>query len=239
MAFLKEAESHEPIFRAPAVLVLLIGVIVAAHLVRVLSPDWFNEQMLEHLAFIPGRYSPLNHPVLQSNFIDGAIPFVGYIFVHANATHLILNCLWLLAFGTPVARRLGWVLFLALFFVSGIVGGLAHLAGNWGSMDPAVGASGAIAGVMDAGIRLVQLSDPFGRPEGGPVLSLFDRQVLGFSIFWIVANVVSGYTGFGGLPGFTNIAWQAHVGGFLAGLLLTGPLARLLAPIPSGTDIAA
>src|SRR5579872_5973190 len=104
MAFLKEAETSEPIFRAPSSLLVLIGVIVAAHLLRVFSPPQFAQAMLVHLALIPARYAPLGHPALPGSFFDGAVPFVGYIFLHANAAHLIFNCLWLLAFGTPVAR---------------------------------------------------------------------------------------------------------------------------------------
>jgi membrane associated rhomboid family serine protease len=240
MAFLKEAENREPIIRAPLSLILLIGVIVLAHLLRVFSPAWFNQAMLERLAFIPARYSPLDHPSLPGSFFDGAVPFVGYIFLHANAAHLILNCLWLLAFGSAVARRLGWPLFLVLFFVAGIAGALAHLAGNWGSTDGAVGASGAIAGVMAAGIRIVWLSDPMARQEEGRLLPILDRQVLGFSIFWVIANVVAGYTGFGGLPGMGPIAWQAHLGGYFAGLLLIAPLDKFRpARSLSDTGIAA
>jgi membrane associated rhomboid family serine protease len=226
MAFLKEAETREPIFRAPSSLLVLIGVIVVAHLVRVFSPPQFSEAMLMHLALIPARYAPLSHPALPGSFLDGAVPFVGYIFLHANAAHLIFNCLWLLAFGTPVSRHLGVWRFLVLFFVSGIAGGVAHVATNWGSLDSAIGASGAIAGVMGAAIRLVWLNDPFSAREGGPVLPLLQRQVLVFTAVWIVSNVVAGLTGLGTLPGLQNIAWQAHIGGYLAGLLLVGPLSQ-------------
>jgi membrane associated rhomboid family serine protease len=239
MAFLKEAESREPIFRAPSSLIVLIGVIVVAHLVRVLSPAPFSDAMLEHLAFIPGRYSPFAHPALPGSVFDGVVPFVGYIFLHANAAHLILNSLWLLAFGAPVARRFGWVLFLALFFLSGIAGAAAHLAGNWGSMDPAIGASAAIAGVMGAGIRLVGLSDPSGPREKGPVLPLMRRQVIVFSIVWVIANIVAGTTGLGTLPGLENVAWLAHIGGYFAGLLLTGPLDKLRTTAVSDAGISA
>lgn len=239
MAFLKEAENREPIFRAPSSLIVLIAVIIVAHLVRIFSPESFSNAMLEHLGFIPARYSPFGHPALPGSFLDGAIPFVGYIFLHANATHLILNCLWLLAFGTPVARRFGWFWFLVLFFLSGIAGALAHLAGNPGSMDPAIGASAAIAGIMGAGIRLVRLSEPLGPREEGPVHPLWRKQVIVFSIVWVLANALAGYTGLGTLPGLENVAWLAHIGGYFAGLLLTGPLARLRRPAVSDAGIAA
>jgi membrane associated rhomboid family serine protease len=238
MAFLREPESkHEPLFRAPLVVIGLIVVIVAAHLVRVFSPPTFSDAMLTRLAFLPVRY--LAPPSDIKDFADDAIPFAGYLFLHANATHLIVNCLWLLAFGAPVARRFHALPFLGLFLLSGIGAALAHLAANWGSQDAAIGASGAIAGIMGAGIRAVWLSDPLGRREGWPLLPLKSRQVLTFSIFWVAVNVLTGLTGLGALPGLELVAWQAHIGGYFAGLLLSGPLDGWIARHASDTGIAA
>ena len=238
MAFLREPVStREPIFRAPLVVIALIGVLVAAHLVRVLLPANFSEAMLTHLAFIPARY--LATPGSLADFASAALPFIGYVFLHANAMHLTVNCLWLLAFGAPVARRFRAIPFLGLFVVSGIAGALAHLAANWGSQDAAIGASGAIAGIMGAGIRVVWLTDPLGRREGWPLLPLKSRQVWTFSIFWVAVNVLTGFTGLGGLPGLQLVAWQAHIGGYLAGLLLAGLVDRWLVGYPTGTGITA
>lgn len=235
MAFLREPRpEREPIFRAPLSVILLILLIVAAHLARVFLPDAASNEILNRFAFIPARYSPWPHPALPGSFLDGALPFVSYLFLHGNATHLIVNCMWLLAFGAPVARRLGSAAFLGLFFVCGIAAAFAHLAGNWSSSDGAIGASGAIAGIMGAGIRVVWLGDPFGRPEHVPLLPITSRQVFVFSAVWLVGNVLTGATGFGALPGLEHIAWQAHIGGYFAGLLLSGPLDRLVSR--TGTD---
>src|SRR5258706_4890461 len=148
MAFLQEPKRpREPVLRAPASVLGLIGVIVTAHLVRVLGPDWLSNQMLSWLALIPAFYSKawlIAHPGVAG--LPLALPLVGYIFVHANFTHLIINCFWLLAFGPPVARRLGTWRFLPFFLVCGVAAAFAHLASNWGSQDAAIGASGAIAG---------------------------------------------------------------------------------------------
>jgi len=149
-------------------------------------------------------------------------PFFGYVFLHANYTHLAINCAWLLAFGAPVARRLGAVRFLLFFFVCGAAGALAHVASNWGSQDAAIGASGAIAGVMAAGLRIVWLGDPFARREDAPLLPFRARQVLTFSALWVGLNLLTGLTGVGSLQGLELIAWQAHLGGYFAGLFLIG-----------------
>lgn len=238
MAFLREPVSRrEPLFRAPLVLIGLIALLVAAHVARVLAPADFSDAMLMRLAFLPARY--LVPPENAAGIAQAAIPFVGYLFLHANATHLIVNCLWLLAFGAPVARRFRALPFLVLFLLSGIAGALAHLAANWGSQDAAIGASGAIAGIMGAGIRAVWLADPMGRREGWPLLPLKSRQVVLFSLFWVIANVLTGLTGLGALPGLELVAWQAHIGGYLAGLLLSGPMDRWLVRHAAGTGIAA
>ena len=224
MAFLQEPRGpREPVLRAPASVIALIGVIVAAHIARVFGPPVFSVAMLERLALIPAVYSPAwlaAHPGVAEAWFGRAVPLVGYIFLHANATHLIINCLWLLAFGPPVARRLGAVRFLLFFLVCGVAGAIAHVASNWGSEDAAIGASGAIAGIMAAGLRVVWLGDPSLPRERAPLLPLHARQIVAFSIMWVILNVLSGVTGFGSLRGLELVAWQAHLGGYFAGLFL-------------------
>lgn len=238
MAFLREPQRPgEPIFRAPASVIVLIVVIAVAHVLRVLASASFADAMVEHLALVPARYA--TWPPDARAFGDAAVPLLGYIFVHANATHLIVNCLWLLAFGAPVARRFGTAPFLTLFFVSGLAGAFAHLAGNWGSTDAAVGASGAIAGVMAAGIRAVPLGVAPQRKTRPDILPLTSRQVVVFSAVWVVANLVTGLTGIGSLPGVELVAWQAHLGGYAAGLFLASPFERWAVSRGSGTGIAA
>jgi membrane associated rhomboid family serine protease len=224
MAFLKEPNRpREPVLRAPASVLGLIGVIVAAHVLRVFGPPAFSTAMLERLALIPAFYSPAwlaAHPGIAGPWFARAIPFVGYIFLHANATHLIINCLWLLAFGPPVARRLGTVRFLLFFLVCGAAGAAAHVVSNWASEDAAIGASGAIAGIMAAGLRIVWLGDPFQQRAYAPLLPLRARQIVAFSTLWVILNLLSGLTGFGSLRGLELVAWQAHLGGYFAGLFL-------------------
>jgi len=224
MAFLKEPGGHrEPMLRAPASVVGLIALIVAAHLVRVFAPPWIADAMLTHLALVPAFYSHTwltVHPGIAGPAIARALPFVGYALVHANATHLIVNCLWLLAFGAPAARRLGTVRFLFFFLVCGVAAAAAHVAANWGSEDAAIGASGAIAGVMAASLRIVWLGDPFARRDDAPLLPLYTRQILTFSALWTGVNLLTGLTGLGAMRGLELVAWQAHLGGYFAGLFL-------------------
>jgi membrane associated rhomboid family serine protease len=121
-----------------------------------------------------------------------------------------------------VARRFGTVLFLLFFVVCGVAAAVAYLWLNWLSPIPVIGASGAISGLMAAGVRLLRPMSP--RLElHGSLAPIFSRQVLVFSLFWVAINLVFGPTGLtiGGETG--QLAWQAHLGGYFAGLLLAGP----------------
>ena len=225
MAFFQEAKSRrEPILRAPAVVLWLIAALALAHIARVLAPADLSNAVLVDYSFMPARYSHqflASHNLNPGSWLEQALPFVSYIFLHANFTHLIINCLWLLAFGPIVARRYGALLFLVFFFVCGIAAAATHLAFNWGSADPVIGASGAISGLMAAGIRLLPTLGRSG--ENVPLAPILSAQVLLFSLFWVIVNLVAGQTGFGTAGDMHLVAWQAHLGGYFVGLFLAGP----------------
>ena len=237
MAFFQEARPRrEPFLYTPAAVLWLIALLVAAHVARVLAPADLSNRVLIDYAFIPARYSReflTVHGINAGSWYEQVLPFISYVFLHADLAHLIINSLWLLAFGPIVARRFGTVLFLTFFIVCGVAAAATHLAFNWGSADPVIGASGAISGLMAAAIRMLRplprLSDPSGRLA--PILSM---QTMVFTAFWVFVNVLAGVTGLGAGGGHVRlIAWQAHLGGYAAGLLLAGPfdmLRRLTAP---------
>jgi membrane associated rhomboid family serine protease len=151
---------------------------------------------------------------------------------------------WLLAFGTPIARRFGTPRFLAFFAVTAAGGALAHLVVYSGENVPMVGASAAISGFMAAAIR-------FAFQRGGPLrligtnqddayrvpalplrAVLRDMRALVFLGVWFGLNIVFGI-GSIGLDGAEQpIAWQAHIGGFLAGLILFALFDPIAAPQP-------
>lgn len=223
MAFLQEPQHpHQPAISAPAVVVWLLVLLAVAHVARVYAGGKLPDEILINFAFIPARYSPqylIAHGIDPGSWLERAVPFISYVFLHGDFAHLAINCLWLLAFGPIVARRFGALLFLLFFFVCGVAAVAVHLAFNWESMAPVIGASGAISGVMATGLRLLT-----GGPEAVRRLSpIFSRQVLTVTAVWLVMNVIGGLTGIGAGPGVHLIAWQAHIGGYFAGLILAGP----------------
>jgi membrane associated rhomboid family serine protease len=217
MAFLQSAPPRQPIFRAPPVVLWLIAALGALHAARVLQPLPVSEAIILKYALIPIRYS---HHI--GSLWEQAVPFVSYMGLHNDLVHLGINCLWLLAFGPIVARRFGPVLFLLFFAVCGVVAAAVHLALNWGDALPVIGASGAISGLMAAALRMLPTQIPWAMPGEIPLAPIFSRQVLMFSLVWAGMNVLAGVTGLG-MGGETGlVAWQAHLGGFAAGLLLAG-----------------
>jgi membrane associated rhomboid family serine protease len=234
MAFLQPHAPRQPIFRVPLVVLILIALLAAAHVARTLALPQQSEAWINQYAFIPARYSQAflsQHGIDGGSLIERGIPFLTYMFLHNDYTHLAINSLWLLAFGPIVARRFGAVLFLMFFAVCGVAGAAAHLAFNWGSLEPVIGASAAISGLMAAGMRLLPTQRPFvpgeGPPAESPMLPIWSRQIILFTVMWAVLNVVAGYTGFGMAGEVGLIAWQAHLGGYAAGLLLSGPFDAL------------
>jgi membrane associated rhomboid family serine protease len=147
------------------------------------------------------------------------------LFVHAGWTHASLNAVAALAFGSPVARRLGLraagpVIFLAFYLLCGAIGSLGFALVRLGSDAVLIGASGAVAGLMGASSRMMG-----GAGRLAPYASPF---VLGSAIGWLIINLIFAVFGSGGLAGPAPIAWQAHLFGYAAGLALIGPLDGIL-----------
>lgn len=231
MAFFQESRpAREPFLNAPASVLWLIGGLLAAHAARALAPEEIGNRILNSYAFVPARYSNealAAHGIAPANLFEQAVTFVSYLFLHANFTHVIINSLWLLAFGPAVARRLGTALFLIFFLVCGMAAAAAHLALNWGSLVPVIGASGSVAGLMGAGIRIMYRERNLVFGERPKLASIFAVPVLFFSGVWVIVNIAAGLTGLGLTDNMALVAWEAHLGGYFTGLLLIGPFDML------------
>jgi membrane associated rhomboid family serine protease len=227
MAFFQDQRpSREPFLNAPAIVFWLIGVLVVAHVGRELLPEPWPEDLLEQFAFIPARYSAAAlaaRGIPEPGLVDQLVPFISYMFLHGNYTHLGVNSLWLLAFGPIVAKRLKTTKFLLFFLFCGVASAALHLAFYFGVVELVVGASGAIAGLMGAAIRIF-----YGRmlfrhvtAEGvaPPLAPLISRPIMGFTAIWLVANFIAGVTGLGLTDPTQSVAWVAHLGGYFAGIL--------------------
>jgi membrane associated rhomboid family serine protease len=212
----REPPAREPAFNAPWPALVLVALIAGSYVVQRFSGA--EDQLVATYGFVAADLDSWRLTTL-----------VTHLFLHGGWAHVGMNAVMALAFAPPVSRLMGEDTFGALalvvfYLVCGACGGLAFAA-----MYPhdqshqLIGASGAVSGLMGAAARLLY------RP--GTLAPLRDPQVLKFTAVWVVLNVVLGFIGFAPGMGQVTIAWQAHLGGFFAGLLLIGPVARLLSLI--------
>lgn len=223
---------HEPAFLLPGAVTGLIGVMVAIQLAStfVLNPDGYR-QLIFWFAFLPLRI------VAAGQDLSLALPLIWTPFTHAllhgGWDHLLINMAWLAIFGTPVARRYGAVPFFVLFFASAVAGAALFAATTLYDGAPLVGASGGISGLTGAAVRFIfqpvlvsQNPETGERIVLGRHLASFadvvrDGRARMFVLIWVGLNAAVPLA-----PLFTGtsvyIAWQAHLGGFFAGLLLVG-----------------
>ncbi len=202
---------REPLFNAPwPSVVIVAGIVLAYGLQSILAP---GDAGIEKWGFTPadlwrGRWLGL----------------LTVMIVHGNWAHALMNALGALAFGPPVARVMGpglkgAGLFFLFYLVCGVVSTLGYLVLHLHSAEPVVGASGAIAGLMGGAARLLG-------PDAKPVSPIFSQPVLSLGAGWLVVNVLQAIFG-GAFMGGARIAWEAHIAGFVAGVLLIGAFARL------------
>jgi len=240
----------EPIFNVPAIVLAVIVVCLVVHLVRTyLFTDADDDAFLSLFAFIPARY---DHALalrmgIPDNWACDLWTLVTYAFIHGSWMHLVLNTVWLLPFGSAVARRFGSWRFLAFFAVTAIAGALAHLVTHLDAEQAVIGASGAISGFMAAATRFafqrngplsfIGADDEAYRVPAVPLAAaLRDKRIVVFLGMWFGLNILFGI-GTLAVPGIDQqVAWQAHIGGFLAGLLLFPLFDPVVALAPPALD---
>ena len=244
---LPPAPPHEPIFTLPSTLTAYVLLLAVIHL-RVLLPPDLENWTVDVFGFIPRRY---DSTLLDIDFPGGegakVWTFVTYSLLHANLSHIVFNVLWLLPFGSALARRFGALRFFAFMAVTAAAGALAHLVTHEHAVAPMIGASASVSGTMAAAIRFAFVRGSFlsfnrGDAEAAAqvpalplVRALRDGRVLAFLGIWFGINIIFGLGSIAIGADGASVAWQAHIGGFLAGLLLFS----LFDPIPRAASHAA
>jgi len=227
----EQPSGPQPIFTLPRVVTGLAGVILVIHLAATLVFDPATQPIFTvWFAFIPVRIYAL---------ADGSAEWLPLLwtplthaFLHAGWEHVLINVAWLAVFGTPVARRYGPVAFLIIFGISAIVGALFFALTTLPELQVLVGASGGISGLTGAAMRFVfQPVQVAKHPVTGEIVVLGRRlasmrdlmrnvRTRTFIVIWVALNGLAPLLplliGSDALP----IAWQAHLGGFFAGLLM-------------------
>lgn len=248
--------ARERIFNVPGVVLGLVAILVIIQALCDLVSPLAHFKILALFAFVPGRFTFAFNPDLVTAALNAtaggdedasqlAVFFLGdgrplwwtpltYAFLHGGWAHVGTNSLWLVAFGSAVARRFGNGRFLMFCAVCAVAGALTQFLTHMADLQPVVGASAVVSGAMAAVVRFAfqpgaPLGSAFSFVERGdhtyrlpalPLREIFsNRNAVIFLILWFFANFLSGvFPQTMGMPG-ASIAWEAHIGGFLAGLL--------------------
>lgn len=200
----RAAHPAPPIINLPFLTKMMMGAFLAVHVViNYALPQAAQEWIYVHIGFVPGRFT-------------GTLPFeplalitpLTHIFIHGSWLHLAMNTVMMAAFGSGIERWMGARRMALFFFLCGLCGAAFHFALNMHSPYPVIGASGALSGLFAAAIIMLNR----GRGEMGGRFG-----ILPFIILWIGITV-----GFGmmGSPDGHDIAWAAHLGGFLGGFVI-------------------
>lgn len=190
----------------PVMTLFLIAVNVICFLYEMTQAIYLRDRFIEHWALIPDQ------PHL-ANFITS-------MFLHGGWLHLIGNMWFLWVFGSHIEDAMGSAKFLVFYLISGVASASVQFVTSLGSPVPTIGASGAIAGVMGAFLILY--------PRVRVVTLIFiivfvttvELPAAFMLIYWFALQLLSGLGSLSNVSQAQGIAWFAHVGGFLAGILL-------------------
>lgn len=215
--------------RFPIVTVLLIASNILVFLYEISLGEGQGEHFVGAFALVPAR---LFHAAatFSGPFPAGVTVFTS-MFLHGGLFHLAGNMLYLWIFGNNIEDAMGRFRFIVFYVICGMVAAVSHAMTDTRSLVPMIGASGAISGVLGAYLLLY--------PQAR-VLTLF---ILGFFVrlievpaiiilgFWFVLQFLNALVTRDGGGG---VAWYAHIGGFLAGMVLIGLFKRSTVPFWGG-----
>ena len=181
------------------------------------------EEFLSQFALVPSHFSD---PTEVADYL----PFVSNMFLHGGWLHLILNMWTLWLFGPPIEDQFGWRLYLVFYLFCGVLASVTHVVFNPTSTIPALGASGAIAGILGCYMRLF--------PQARvivmiPVIFIPLFFALPGAVFvglWFLMQVLQARTSLFLASAGTSIAWWTHIGGFVGGFALASPLRFMARP---------
>ena len=186
-------------FSVPPAAGRILAALVAIQTLRTVLPHEYDAYLLFFMAFHPFTAHELD-PI----WLYGALTSV---FIHASWAHLLMNGLWVVALSSQLRAHLDGTRYLLFFVASGGLGALTHAALNWGTPGILLGSSGAVFGLLGAGAHaLLRGSDGRSRPE--------PQHYVQYVLVMMIINL--GYA----ILSENRISWEAHAGGFFAGLAL-------------------
>ncbi len=177
------------------------------------------KEFIRVMGLVPDRYFGLAQAP-TSNIIERYSPFLTSIFLHGGWFHVLWNMWYLWIFGDNVEDHFGHFNFFLFYILCGILAGLVHVYVNPASSVPTIGASGAIAGVMGAYFILYPRSRILTIIPLFLIFPIIHIPAAIFLAIWFFMQFISGTLSLGASAAYSGVAWWAHIGGFVAGVLV-------------------
>ncbi|MGA8145135.1 MAG: rhomboid family intramembrane serine protease [Candidatus Acidiferrales bacterium] len=205
---------------APLITILIIAANVLVYFHQATIPDAANEAFIKTYGMVPLKMQ-LALAGHRYTLVEAFLPLFTCMFLHGGFLHILGNMWFLWIFGGAVEDRLGPAPYLIFYLFCGIGSGLAQAIFSWGSKLPSIGASGAISGILGAYViffpasRILTLVPLF--------IFFFTAQIpaIVFIGLWFLVQFLSGVSALNShAASLGGVAWWAHVGGFVLGLIL-------------------
>ncbi len=207
-----------PSRRFPIMTVILIVVNVGIFLYEVTLSQPERESFIRTFGMVPYRFIG-SGPEIPEASLGTFQPLVTAIFLHGSWLHILGNMLFLWVFGDNIEDLTGSWRFLAMYTLAGVAGNVAHAFANPASTVPAIGASGAVAGVLGAYLLNFPHARVITLVPIGIFLTTVEIPAMFFLLIWFGIQLISGVASLG-VAATGGVAWWAHIGGFVAGAIL-------------------
>jgi len=205
----------------PFVNFLLIGANFSFFFIELMQGPSLNN-FIQQYGIIPSHLKLSYNP--DMGFVDFVyfkyFPFVSSLFLHGGWFHLLGNMLFLWIFGDNVEDRLGHFRYLVFYLLSGIAASIGHILVNPDSTIPTIGASGAIAGVLGAYVLLYPLARVKTLIFIFIIIDIIELPAVIFIFLWFGMQLFNGLGSIMASQDDGGVAWFAHIGGFVAGIVL-------------------
>jgi membrane associated rhomboid family serine protease len=219
-------QDMNPTRRVPIITYGLIAINVLVFLWELSQPEAQLNRQFEILSVVPRNVTA--DPFSLETFMD----FLRSMFFHGGFEHIIGNMLYLWLFGDNVEDRLGGILYLVLYFISGFAAGLAQVLVDPNSTIPLIGASGAIAGVLGSYLIMYPSVKVRGIIPLGRISSMQEWPAWAVLGLWFVTQLFNGVASITDAQYGGGVAFFAHIGGFIAGIVLTFLFTRIVPQPP-------